>query len=81
MTNIDFTSLVIVGALASLVVEFIKRVSGANKEKSIALSILVSLAFATIYHFLRETSYWQSLLTILGIANTVYGFFRGLLSK
>lgn len=66
-------TLVIVGAIVSLVVEFIKRKSGASRTKAILLTVAVSLVAGAAYQLLKDTVYWQTVLQILAFASLVYG--------
>jgi hypothetical protein len=69
----DISSLLIVGAAVSVIVEFIKRLSGADKTLAIVATIFISMLGAAVYVSLKDTAYWSSFITVLSFASAFYG--------
>lgn len=74
MDSIDFGSLVIVGAIVSLIVQVIKTKLGTSKMASLAAVIVLSLIGGAVYVTLKDTTYWQTILQILMAAGAFYAF-------
>jgi intracellular septation protein A len=74
MSGADFGVLIIVGVIASTIVEFIKSNIPSKSLKMLTVAGL-SLVFGTIYYFVRDTAYWQTAVTILMTAGAVYAYF------
>lgn len=64
----------IIGVVASLITEGIKRYFGTTSWGSRAVVVGLSLLFGAGYWFLKDTSLWTSFLGILATASTVYAF-------
>ena len=71
----DFLSITIVGAALSLAIESLKAKWGAKGWATKTVTILLSILIAGLYVWLRQTSYWQTIITVLGAASIVYAFF------
>ena len=71
----DFLSITIVGAALSLAIESLKAKWGTKGWATKTVTILLSILIAGLYVWLRQTSYWQTILTVLGAASIVYAFF------
>lgn len=72
ITLVDFLAIPIVGLGLSLIIEFLK---GAFPEASARLiTVIVCLIGGSAYWYLADTSYFTSLLGVLGAASTMYGF-------
>jgi hypothetical protein len=71
----NFLSILIVGILASLLIEAINKVWGLNSPKAKVVTIGVSIVFGGLYYFLKDTIWWQTILGVLGTASTIYAFF------
>lgn len=70
----DLTSFVIIGAIVSLIVEIIKTYAGTDYTKTLISVVVISIVAGTAYSFMKDTSYWQSIVSILGFAGAVYTF-------
>lgn len=76
MNNItDFLAIGIVGVALSILIELIQAKYGTGKNATKILIIALAIAVGSIYYFLRETSYWQTIVGVLTAASTVYAFF------
>lgn len=73
MANIDFQTIVIVGAAVSLLQEFIQSKGWSSFAKSV-FAIVLSLGAATVYIALKDTAFWATFLSILAVASAVYAF-------
>ncbi len=73
MANIDFQTIVIVGAAVSLIQEFIQSKAWSAFAKRV-LVIVLSLGAAAVYIALKDTAFWATFLSILTIASAVYAF-------
>jgi len=71
----DFLSITIVGAALSLAIESLKAKWGTKGWATKTVTILFSVLLAGLYVWLRQTSYWQTIITVLGAASIVYAFF------
>ena len=71
--NIDFGSMIIVGAVVSLFVQWLKQ-SIHGKNTRIGIVLITSVIAGTGYHFLRDTAILQTIVTILMAAGAVYVF-------
>jgi hypothetical protein len=71
----DFLSITVVGAALSLAIESLKAKWGTKGWATKTVTILLSILIAGLYVWLRQTSYWQTIITVLGAASIVYAFF------
>lgn len=71
MANIDFTTLVIVGAVISLIQQFLKQKSWSTNAKK-ALIIVLSLGASAVYIAFKDSAFWGTFVSILGSASAVY---------
>ncbi len=70
----DFLEIIIVGAVLSFVLEWIQKTFKTKGGLMKFYTILFALIVGSIYYFLKETIYWQTILGVLGSASTVYAF-------
>ncbi len=70
----EFIMLPIVGAVVSLLVQFIKSSARTSRTQTIALVVAFSVLSAGVYWFVNETAVWEIALKVLLYANAVYGF-------
>lgn len=70
----EFLGIAIVGALLSVIIEMVTaNISDPRKTK--VITIMLALVVAGAYVWLRSTSFFPTVLTVLGTASIVYGFF------
>lgn len=69
-----FLGIGIVGAVLSLVVEYIKAKS-VDQLNLRTLVIALSLVVGSVYWFLADTVYYETVLGVLASASTVYALF------
>lgn len=70
----NLANLAIIGAALSVVISFVKHFAGTSGNKAAVISIALSFVVAGVYVAFKDTSYWQTFLDILAIANIVYTF-------
>jgi hypothetical protein len=64
----------IFGALASFVIQGIKKWLGTSEWGTLGMVLLVSFSAAAIYTWLYDSVLWESLLQILIVAGAVYAY-------
>lgn len=77
----DFLAIGIVGVALSLLIEVIQAKFGTGKNTTKILTLALAVAVGSVYYFVRETSYWQTIVGVLTAASTVYAFFFSNKSK
>ena len=70
----ELTSYVIIGAVVSLIVQYLKNKFETESKMTLLIVIGISLVAGTIYFFLKDTNYWTAVLSILGFAGAVYTY-------
>jgi hypothetical protein len=71
----DFVAITVVGAGLSLAIDWLKAKFGTEGWATKTVTLLLSILIAGLYVWLRQTSYWQTVLTVLGAASAIYAFF------
>lgn len=71
----DFGSIAIVGVIASIVIQAIKKVAGTSNLGNKVLTVAISVIFGAGYYLLKDTSIWTSIVGVLTVSSTVYAFF------
>ncbi len=74
MNGIDFSALIIVGVLTSAFMQFIKSNIASTSGKILTVAA-ISVVLGTVYFFIRDTAYLQTVITILTTAGAVYTYF------
>lgn len=64
----------IIGVIVSLVVQGVKKIAGDNDWLKLAIVLVLSIFASALYYFLKETTFWQTLLQILTTAGATYTF-------
>jgi len=76
MNNVnDFLGIAVVGSALSLLIQWLKQKFGTDSTKTKALTIGLAIVVGGVYTFLQGTTYWTTILGILGAASTVYALF------
>jgi len=76
MNPSEFLGITIIGIGASVVVEFIKKTFGTSSNKTKLILVIIAIITGAGYYFLQlHQDLLQIVITILGIASTVYAFF------
>lgn len=70
----NFLAIAVVGVFLSLIIEIItKKIS--NPPVTKLVTIMLAILVAGVYVWVKDTSYFQTVVLVLGTASTVYGFF------
>lgn len=74
----DFLAVGIVGTFLSFAIQYIQAKYGTNSNTTKFIAILGSLLVGTVYVLIRDTSFFPTVLLILGSASTIFAmFFNG----
>lgn len=75
MNPSDFLGIVVIGAGASALVQFIKSTFGTKSNKTKLILVLIAIVTGVGYYFLQvHQDLFQIVVTILGTASTIYAF-------
>lgn len=69
---VEFLAIAVVGAVLSAIMQIIKEKFGTDSGTSKFLVIGLSLIVGGVYVWVRSTPYWETALTVLMSASTVY---------
>lgn len=67
------TQIAILGVIASLITEFIKKKSETNSLQAKLLAIMISMIVGSAYVLAKDTPFWPVIMSVLAISSTVYG--------
>jgi hypothetical protein len=70
----DLTSYIVIGAVVSVIVQFLKNKYGTASQWTLVIVAGLSIVAGTIYFLLKDTIYWQSVISILGFAGAIYTY-------
>ncbi len=68
----DFLGIGIVGVLLSFVIDWMKKKFGTESTTTKGLTIALSIIVGFVYVYFRTTVWWSTILSVLGVASTVY---------
>ena len=68
----EFMNIAIVGAILSVVIELLPK---SNPTATKAITLTLAIIVAGGYVWVTNTPYFQTVVTVLGVASIVYGFF------
>lgn len=71
----DFLAISVVGALLSLVIEWLTNVWGTERWATKMVTLLFAIVVGGFYIWARNTAWFPTMITVLGAASIVYGFF------
>lgn len=71
----DFLGIGIIGAVASVIIEVLKRKTGTAPIGSKFTAIIVSVVLGTLYFYVRNTPWFPTVVSVLGAASTIYALF------
>lgn len=63
---------ILIGAIVSVIVEIIKKLTGTKEWVTLLFVLLTSIVAAGIYAFLIQTTLWDKILPVLGYAGAIY---------
>lgn len=70
----EFLGIAVVGALLSLAIEVL-TLKSKNPTVTKFITLVLAIAVAGAYVWVRSTPYFQTVVVVLGTASIVYGFF------
>lgn len=70
-----FLSIGIIGVIASLVIQGLKKAYGTNSMKTKVLTVVVALVIGGLYTLADTLGFLQSFIAVLTVSSTVYAFF------
>jgi hypothetical protein len=65
---------IIIGAVVSCLVQFVKKYWGTSEYWTLGIVVVVSLVAAGIYTYLTAAGYWQAFAQVLITAGAFYTF-------
>lgn len=71
----DFLSISIVGVGLSLGIDWLKNKYGTEGWATKAVTIVLSVIIGALYVAIRGTSYFETIISVLGASSMVYAFF------
>lgn len=71
----NFLGIAIVGVIFSLAVQFIKNKFGTSSNGTKLITVSLAVVIAGIYVWIQSTPYFETVITVLGVASTIYAFF------
>lgn len=74
MNVTDFVSIGVVGAVLSIAFQYLKSPNFTAMQSKL-LVVVLSILVGGAYFLLRDTSWWATILGVLGSASTVYALF------
>ena len=78
VSNMDITtflSIGIIGVIASLVIQGLKKAYGTNSFKTKVLTVVVALVIGGLYTLADTLGFLQSFVAVLTASSTIYAFF------
>ncbi len=73
MENIQFGSIMIVGTIVSILVQWLKSKTWGNLTKKV-FAVALSIAAAGFYIFFKDSAFWPTFIAILASASLAYTF-------
>ena len=70
----EFMGIAVVGGILSLLLE-IANSKVSDPQLSKAITLVASVVVGGLYVYVRSTPYFETMVTVLGGASIVYGFF------
>jgi hypothetical protein len=70
----EFGSLLIIGAVVSLLVQAIKKYIGTSEWWTLAVVVVISILGGFVYYAWGTTPYWQSFVEVLTTAGGIYTY-------
>lgn len=71
----EIFEIMIVGVVASLLMETIKKAFGSGSMTSRVITVCISVVLGTLYVVIRQSEWWETILSVLGMSSTFYAFF------
>jgi len=70
----EIGSYVVIGAIVSLIVQYLKTNLRTSRDETMIAVLLISIISGSAYYFIKDTSLWQPILQILAFAGAIYTY-------
>lgn len=70
----DILSFTVVGAIVSVIVQFLKNKYGTNTQGTLTAVIVISIIAGVGYYFIKQTSFLPAVIQILAFAGAIYTY-------
>lgn len=70
----EILSLTVVGAIVSVIVQFLKNKYGTNTQGTLTAVIAISIVAGVAYYFVKQTEFLPVIIQILAFAGAIYTY-------
>jgi uncharacterized membrane protein len=70
----EITQYLIIGVAVSMLVQWLKTKYGTDSNKTLMAVMVISVAAGSAYYFIKDTNYYQTILSILAMAGAFYTY-------
>lgn len=70
----EITQYLIIGVAVSMLVQWLKTKYGTDSNKTLLVVFGLSIVTGTVYYFIKDTNYYQTILSILAMAGAFYTY-------
>jgi uncharacterized membrane-anchored protein YitT (DUF2179 family) len=70
----EITQYLIIGVAVSMLVQWLKTKYGTDSNKTLLVVLGLSIVTGTVYYFIKDTNYYQTILSILAMAGAFYTY-------
>lgn len=72
MNITDFLAIGIIGVLVSLGIQYIQGKYGTSSNETKLIAVLGSIIIGSVYVLIRDTSFFPTIVEVLGTASTIF---------
>ena len=70
----ELTSYIIIGVAVSAIVQFLKKKFGTESQTTLIIVIVLSILAGSVYFVVKDSGYFENVLTILAFAGATYTY-------
>jgi len=70
----DILSFTVVGAIVSVIVQFLKNKYGTNTQGTLTAVIVISIVAGVGYYFIKQSPFLPAVIQILAFAGAIYTY-------
>ena len=70
----DILSFTVIGAVVSVIVQFLKNKYGTNTQETLTTVIVISIVAGVGYYFIKQTEFLPVVIQILAFAGAIYTY-------
>lgn len=70
----EITQYLIIGVAVSMLVQWLKNKYGTDSNKTLIIVLGLSIITGSVYYFIKDTNYYQTILSILAMAGAFYTY-------